>query len=762
MLRGRLSALMASIALLVPLLLPAVKPVVAAKPAVIHAEPLRMSRVVAAKVVGQAPRPGLYLLLAAGRPVPVLLVPGLEPYRYKGVREVLWNGIDIYEALRENPWKVMSEKNMVEEKVAPMTAYSYADKGKVYIVYPVTYTLNASRVAVEEASLAAVLRLRGASYGLYPLKPLTPPVPLDSSRQVDYKLVDRIHGLEAEYVLSPAVLASTEPSATLTPLQGGRAGPRPLDWWWLEATQELAYSLPWLKKIGDEEAPSAEAGVLHLPSGHSVEVCVPFHVAPKTGVVTATVWALPETRSSAAVSLDAWICTGPSPSICMLTHVPRPRSGVTCRGKPFMVLTTLVGKGYLPSGRDIYFCIYAAASGSDVTLYMHGVGEADFATRSPWSPDPGENTYRVSLSAAGLYCGMYYPACIDAAATASGSLTVPLTPTPTALERPLHLRVHLFSQPGAPRRHIAVYLGDVKVCDGYSTPRRIGFETRQDYVCSKTLTPWTSYSLLRRYIAAGESMPLRIVVDGAWGEEWYLDTRGTWLNYTAVARSFIDGLPVVPGHTVADIAYGLHGFTALYDGSPSAFYAGEVAVKLFSMRPIESRRGRLDVWLDVSGGVYSVSRVRFSIRVSSDRGFSLVDYSVRVPGLSEAKRYASYLTYALTAISIAVGQLPYTGSQVLSTALDVLQNPLVYMLTSSAKASCSQTGPTAVVCTGEARAGLLGSIRSVALRLGFYPQPSGWGRGAEVHYDVTYYYVDGVNEASKRLTGSYYIPFLER
>ncbi len=637
----------------------------------------------------------------------------------------------------------MSGKRYVREELRRDIVYTISDSSQVYVVYPIDYDVNISNILriISDDMFVGALSVGSGSYRIYRLRRFVIPLTLDDNKSIYYKVIDKKYGISAEYVFTSELIsmnrpggktALIEPATHSSHTRMSNRNNGPADWWWAENTQRLAYSLPWLENVGDEEVPSAKASVISVPKEHSVEVCIPFRVAPRTGLVNANIWVLPDTSDFAAVTIDSWICDVPSPSACMVAHELNPRSGVTHRDSPFVVAVTFAGSDYLPTDADLYLCVYAWAS-EDVTLHVHGSGEADFPTNSPWAPDPRENTYRVSLGASGKVCGTY--SCSNYVGTATGSLVIPLALTPSALERPVHVHVHLVSQPGAPSRSVTVHLGDIEVCSGASSPVYTASGVRQEYVCDALLSPWRSYGLLQRYISSGRALPLRVIIDGAFGEEWYLDVNGIWVNYTSVGRSFIDALPLVPGHVTQDVAYGFTGFTAMYDGTPSGFYAGEASLRLFVMRPYSSERGSLDVWVDVSGAVYSVSRIRFRVRIVGDKGFSLAAYNINVPGSDTVKRYASYLAYILTAISMAVGELPH--GELLSSAVDVLQDPLVYMLSSGASASCVQEAPTVLVCTGEASAGILGGLRSAGLRVSLYPL-SYWADGINVTYDIKY------------------------
>ena len=723
------------------------------------------SNVVRARVEGARLDAGLYLLVSNRQAVPVLIVPGLYKNEYVSVGRVLWGGADFYEVLQRNPLRVMSGKRYIREELRRDTVYTISDGDQVYIIYPTDYDVNVSNIfgVVGDGKFVGILSVGGSSYRVYRVRRFVIPLAFDNNKSIDYKLIDRRYGISAEYVFTLESITTSKPVSKAAVIEVAapdsymdRGVRRPADWWWVEDIQRLAYSLPWLENVGDEEVPSAKAGVVNVPKEQGVEVCIPFRVAPRTDLVNANIWVLPDTSDFAAVTIDSWICDAPSPFACMLTHELNPRSGVTYKDSPFVVAVTFAGSDYLPTDSDLYLCVYAWAS-EDVSLHIHGSGEADFPTASPWAPDPRENTYTVSLGVSGRVCDTY--SCSGYIATATGSLVVPLALTPSALERPVHTHVHLVSQPGASPRSVAVYLGDIEVCSGTSSPVHTASGVRQEYVCDALLSPWSAYSLLQRYISSGKALPLRVIIEGAFGEEWYLDVNGVWVNYTAIGRSFIDALPLAPGHAAQDVVYGFTGFTAMYDGTPSSFYAGEASLRLFVMRPYSSERGSLDVWIDVSGAVYSASKIRFRVRIVSDKGFSLAAYNINVPGSDTVKRYASYPAYILTAMSIAVGELPY--GELLSTAVDVIQDPLAYMLSSGVSASCVQEAPNVLVCTGEASAGILGGLRSAGLRVSLYPL-SYWGDGVNVTYDVEYRYVDGVVEVSRKLAGSYYVPLPER
>ncbi|NOZ88740.1 MAG: hypothetical protein GXO15_02305, partial [Crenarchaeota archaeon] len=550
----------------------------------------------------------------------------------------------------------------------------------------------------------------GWAGGWEPLQPLPPLPPLHSHRRLYIAL--HIDGVEAVYYVDTRQLATAPPGPAAEPLERQPPQPpTPQDWWQTSTRQRTTYTLPFNM---DEKVPT-RAAEFTVPGGGRVRRCVDVRLLDSTRSVTVVAWLIPAGDGGASVDARVQLCGDGGCTVLAEARQLRVEPGDP---------VALVGYRYLSRGLGhgaARLCVEAAAWGGPVKVVIRGVGEAYAVFSSPFSPDQREFTYYTRLSVASSWCYNTGP-CFDAAYMPLGVLNVYLVPATTIVERPLTLSVRVYSEPQppwearTPSRPVSVYMGDALLCRGYTRTENLGVMVRQVFSCRRTLPPWSSYGFVSRYLASGEALPLRVVVEGAepW-ERWFLDTASTWVSYTAVVRSYIDGLPSLRGaYEAEDQVYELEQFTVAYDG----FHGGEAHVKLFAMRPYTGRRGILRLWLDVSGMVEGAYEARLELRVEGDAPLRVALAAARSPGVEAVKKYGSYLSYALTFIGLVL-ESGFGGSAVakqLATALDVMENPIVYLMTGGLDASCSQEAPAAVACTATVRAGLLSSpLRSAGL-----------------------------------------------
>ncbi len=727
--------------------------------------------------------PGMYLLQHGGRLIPVLIVPAPnEAITYTRVVKVKVGNRDFYEMLRENPQEALREakEKGVEVVTENVTEYVYSGhEYRLVLVYPTSYRLARTLPIAKLKRTTAIVD--GREVILLSLGRPLPLLPGGSDEQV---LTLDDGGVEATFVLDPEELYKAAKMAPMSAIPGkyattnetGRKSltspltmtpPQIQDWWWLDSTQQLAYLQP-LAATDSHGRPIMPSPTSHMLEHYRIRpyedivLCNSFNTTQNTFRVFSSAILIP--TENATVRVAAWLCINTPPPLCRWQSAQHPlRPYALQRNKP-RVITIAETKpwwvnpqgAYYPDNTLVTACVHVKSVSPMVTidLYQVGGGEADFHPVSPWAPSPDDNSYYVTLRAAGR--APLIPNPLAQGIIFAKSVTIPFMLAADALERPIVLKVRVYSPNVRQAAHVTVKLGDVAVCSGYTTPTRDG----QAFTCDKELPPWESYSILYSSFIAGRVLPLTVTVDKP--GTWLLDTSYTVIRYTAIRRSYVD--PSKLGHDIgfpSAKVLSLTVFGAYPDknGKPVSIYTGGIIANLGA----EVEKALSNTWIDVSRGTPLLAQQKFKVDISSPNPISEYVAFIESSGGHDLKEYANYLSFALSVTSIALGYIPEAAAiaQLTSLASLFLSSPYSYLLVGYEKAACTPIYGYdykihGLRCVGEKRASFVGGMpRSTSFKINSAYRLD-WRNGLELHidYSVELGFVDAFGPFSMVFNGS--------